>query len=108
MKWGVQKAKTDKELYDELKQWISVSHPDSRHMFGACAWLALLTFRDYQCGTYEDGVEWLKKAKAAKERNEYLYANPQDDTDAKTPPVWRLALKSYPVRDGGLGGREIE
>jgi hypothetical protein len=108
MKWGVQKAKTDKELYDEFKQWISVSHPDSRHMFGACAWLALLTFRDYQCGTYEDGVEWLKKAKAAKERNEYLYANPQDDTDAKTPPVWRLALKSYPVRDGGLGGREIE
>ena len=106
MKWANQEAKTDKELCDEFKQWISVSHPDSRGMCGACAWLAILTLRDYRCGTYEDGVDWLKKAKAAKERHEYLYANPHDEL--KAPPVWIVALKHYPVRDGGLGGREQE
>jgi hypothetical protein len=105
--WGVQKAKTDKELHDEFKKWISVSHPESRHMYGACAWLAVLTFRDYQCGTYEDGVEWLRKAKAAKARSAYLYGAEENDAE-NAPPVWTRALKSYPVRDGGLGGLELE
>ena len=109
MKWGDQKAKTDKELHGEFKNWISVSHPDSRHMFGACAWLALLTFRNFECGTYEDGVEWLEKAKAAKARHAYLYG--AEETDAKMPPVWRLAAEKLScerrrarrTRTGGRG-----
>ena len=105
--WAANKMKPDKEVYDELKACVDDSHPDSRNRFPAYSWLAILTFRDYKCGTYEDAVVWFRKADAARERIRYLYGRKEHDKLVKNP-IWEHARRHFPVSEGGIGGRELE
>lgn len=106
-KWAGYDMKPNKEVHDELKAWLDDSHPDSRHRFFAYSWLAILTFRDYACGTYDDAVVWFRKANAAKDRLVYLYG-PGGAELYINNPVWEHARRHFPVSEGGIGCRDLE
>lgn len=105
--WAGHNMKPNKEVHDELKAWLDQSHPDSRHRFPAYSWLAILTFRDYACGTYDDAVVWFREANAAKDRLVYLYG-PGGAEKYIDNPVWEHARRHFPVSEGGIGGRDLE
>jgi len=55
----VQKKRAESnELHDEFKTFLRETHADNRHRGAACAWLAILLYRDAGLGTYRAGAKY--------------------------------------------------